>query len=128
MIEIVHGRHQRKAIRCHQCGHHRFSYEEKETDVNIAVSLVSDAASGKVDAALLLSADSDLAPAVRSARQLNPAMFITAVFPPKRQSVELTKLMPKSMYLGINRIRAAQLPETVIGAAGKSWTRPAYWR
>ncbi len=127
-IEIIQGRYQAKQMRCRACGVEWTKYEEKETDVNIAVSLVADAASGSIDAALLLSADSDLAPAVRVARRIKPQLFVTAVFPPKRNSAELKKLMPSSFHLGVSKIRSAQLPETVTDSArGLSWSRPAKW-
>ncbi|HEY5858047.1 MAG TPA: NYN domain-containing protein [Aldersonia sp.] len=127
-IEIIQGRYQAKVMRCRKCGAGWTQYEEKETDVNIAVSLVADAASGSTDAALLLSADSDLAPAVRMARRVNPHLFIAAAFPPKRFSAELQNLMPRSFHLGMSKIRSSQLPETVTDVTrGVSWSRPAKW-
>jgi len=55
-LEIVLGRYQAKQRECRQCGAAWTAYEEKETDVNIAVSLVADAASGAADIALLVTA------------------------------------------------------------------------
>ena len=40
-IEIVLGRYQAKHLTCRQCGSVWTSYEEKETDVNVAVSIVA---------------------------------------------------------------------------------------
>jgi uncharacterized LabA/DUF88 family protein len=48
-------------------------YEEKETDVSLAVSLLEDAAMDRYDVALLFSADSDLCPAVRAVRRVRPS-------------------------------------------------------
>jgi hypothetical protein len=45
-LDIVEGRFQLKRIQCRTCGASRVGYEEKETDVSIAVSLVEDAATG----------------------------------------------------------------------------------
>jgi hypothetical protein len=45
-VEVVLGRYQSKTVSCRQCGNSWPSYEEKETDVNIAVSIVADAAAG----------------------------------------------------------------------------------
>src|SRR5690242_21656959 len=50
-LDIVEGRFQRKRLLCRVCGASRISYEEKETDVSIAVSLVEDAASDRYDTA-----------------------------------------------------------------------------
>ncbi len=63
---------------CRQCGNVWISYEEKETDVNIAVSLVADAAATASDIAMIISADSDLCPAIRTARSLNPGRGMSA--------------------------------------------------
>jgi hypothetical protein len=41
---------------CRHCGNVWTSYEEKETDVNIAVGLVADAAASASDIALIVSA------------------------------------------------------------------------
>jgi len=43
-LDIVEGRFQRKNQICRPCGVRRITYEEKETDVGIAVALVEDAA------------------------------------------------------------------------------------
>ena len=59
-VEVVLGRYQSKTVACRQCGNVWISYEEKETDVNIAVSLVADAAATASDIAMIISADSDL--------------------------------------------------------------------
>lgn len=96
--------------------------------VNIAVTLVADAALGAMDAALLVSADSDLAPAVRTARRINPDVFITAAFPPQRRSAQLRQLMPASFPIKEPRLRQSLLPDEVAAPSGKVFTRPAKWR
>lgn len=127
-LHIVQGRYQAKTRRCRDCGSSWVQYEEKETDVSIAVSLVADAAKGTTGAALLLSADSDLAPAVRAAREINPRLFIAAAFPPNRFSAELQTLMPGSFHIGMSKIRTSQLPHTVTDPrTGISWSRPEKW-
>ena len=84
VVEIILGRYQTKTMVCRQCGNVWTSYEEKETDVNIAVSFVADAAAAASDIALIISADSDLCPAIRTARFLNPGRAKIAAFPPRR--------------------------------------------
>ncbi|HEY5857038.1 MAG TPA: NYN domain-containing protein [Aldersonia sp.] len=129
VVEIVQGRYQTKQKRCNGCGRAWTEYEEKETDVNIAVHLVSDAALGSSDAAIIVSADSDLVPAVKAARTMNPSLFVAAAFPPARYSNELKTLMPSSFHIGAQRIKQCQLPQTVSDTrSGSSWTRPVKWR
>ncbi|EFG74150.1 hypothetical protein HMPREF0591_5931 [Mycobacterium parascrofulaceum ATCC BAA-614] len=128
VIEIVEGRYQQKNKTCKKCGNTWRTYEEKETDVNIAINLVADASIKLTDAALIISADSDLAPGVKLARKLNPNLFVAAAFPPRRVCNELKTLMPNSFHIGMGKIRNSQLPPVVIDAATrKQFTRPTKW-
>lgn len=131
-LEIVHGRYQAKQQTCRACGASRTSYEEKETDVNIAVSLVADAATAAADLAVLVSADSDLCPAIRTARLVSagrPSHFgIIAVFPPRRFSHELRQLIPGAFTLSHQDIRNSLLPDTVTDVVtGRKFYRPQAW-
>lgn len=128
LVTIIQGRYQKKDVKCRGCGATRTQYEEKETDVNIAVELVADAALGAMDTAILISADSDLTPAVRTARRIAPGLVLIAAFPPKRYSAELEKLMPNSFHIGGGRISSSLLPTMVMASAsGQTYTRPAKW-
>ncbi|MGH8881935.1 MAG: NYN domain-containing protein, partial [Stackebrandtia sp.] len=88
-IDIQLGKHKRRTQRCRLCLASWNSYEEKETDVNIAVSLVEDAAEQRADTAVVISADSDLCPAIRAVSRIAPAQRVYLAFPPKRRSKEL---------------------------------------
>jgi uncharacterized LabA/DUF88 family protein len=66
---------------CRFCGYRWIGYEEKETDVSIAVTLVEDAVQDSYDTAFLISGDSDLRPAVAAVKRLRPEKRIVAVFP-----------------------------------------------
>ena len=60
-----------ETLRCRKCGNEYRSYEEKETDVSIAANIVADAARARFDAALIISADSDLIPAIKQPETCN---------------------------------------------------------
>ncbi|MDX2074743.1 MAG: NYN domain-containing protein [Alphaproteobacteria bacterium] len=60
----------------------RESYEEKESDVNLAIAIVRDAILKIVDKAIIITNDSDIAPAIRMAKQLNPLWKATVITPP----------------------------------------------
>jgi uncharacterized LabA/DUF88 family protein len=128
-VEIILGRYQTKAMICRQCGNAWTSYEEKETDVNIAVSFVADAAAAASDIALIISADSDLCPAIRTARSLNPGRGMIAAFPPRRSSFEIRTLIPGAFTIAAADLRNSLLPEIVSdGALGRVYKRPGKWR
>ncbi len=59
-ISIHYGHYLPKSLECRSCKQTWTAFEEKMTDVNIAVQLLVDAYDDKFDVALLLSADSDL--------------------------------------------------------------------
>lgn len=133
-LRVVYGRYQEKQLSCRKCGAAWTSYEEKETDVNIAVQLVADAAASRADLALIISADSDLCPAVRTARSvtrtLGRRLGIIAAFPPKRYSHELKSLVPGAFTLAHADIRNSLLPETVTDTGtgtGRRLRRPGKW-
>ncbi|GGF15540.1 hypothetical protein GCM10011399_06670 [Subtercola lobariae] len=126
-IEVVMGRYQRKKMVCKVCGVQWTSYEEKETDVNIAVEIVSDALAGKAQSLYVISADSDLTPAIKLIQRHQPTVFAMAFFPPRRKSDELLKLMPSSIVIGRQKLRDAQLPE-IVTTDSRAFARPAKWR
>jgi hypothetical protein len=127
--EVVLGRYQSKTVACRHCGNVWTSYEEKETDVNIAVALVADAAAAASDIALIVSADSDLCPAIRTARSLNPGRGIIAAFPPRRSSFEIRSLIRGAFTIAAVDLRNSILPDTVNDpATGRLHKRPGKWR
>jgi uncharacterized LabA/DUF88 family protein len=128
LVEVVEGRFQEKQIDCRNCGHSRIAYEEKETDVSIAVQLVEDAACDRYDTALLISADSDLCPAVRSVCRITPAKRILAAFPPRRVSGELRRTAHGSFTVPDSKIRQSLLPDVVASTGRILLARPDRWR
>lgn len=68
------------------------TYEEKQTDVNIAINLVKDAFLKESDLLFLVSNDSDISPAIRVAKENNKKLKIVVISPPlieTKQNFEL---------------------------------------
>jgi uncharacterized LabA/DUF88 family protein len=126
-VTIIDGRFQQKDRRCRACGDTWTVFEEKETDVNIAVAIVEDAVQDRYDTAILLSADSDLCPAVRAMKRLRPKKRIIAAFPPSRHSADLKRAVDGFVFIGNDKIRQAQLPATLTGSTGVVLQRPKRW-
>jgi uncharacterized LabA/DUF88 family protein len=126
-VTVVDGRFQEKLRRCRDCGAVWTVYEEKETDVNIAAALIEDAVLDRYDTALLVSADSDLCPAIVTMKRLCPEKRIIAAFPPKRHSADLKRAVDGYLPLGDDKIRQAQLPTEVVNNAGITLRRPKHW-
>lgn len=67
----VLGKFKEKTIRCKVCSSTFKSHEEKRTDVNIALKMVSEAVLGTYDTAILVSGDTDIIPAISTIRDLS---------------------------------------------------------
>ncbi len=112
-VEVVQGRFMRKTATCHRCHRTYVTHEEKRTDVNIAVRVLSDAVADSYDRAVVVSADSDLLPVVKATHEIAPGKEIGIMFPIGRSSVDLkihadfTRKMPQSL------LRASQLPDEI---------------
>lgn len=122
------GRFQHKQRRCRGCGQSWSSYEEKESDVSLGVQLVEDAVLGVYEQALIVSGDSDMAPAVRSVRRLAPSARLVAVFPPRRSSFALGQQVDATLRIFDRMPERHQLPDPVIAADGTEYPRPDHWR
>ncbi|WP_112249092.1 NYN domain-containing protein [Kribbella monticola] len=96
-----------------QCPRKVRSYEEKETDVALAAAMVADAANGLADLTLLVSADSDFAPAVRAVKLVQPAQQVILAMPPGNPKPH--KRFTDVGYFSINEtaLRRSQLPEAI---------------
>lgn len=127
LVQVKNGRFQEKDRRCRSCRSTWKVFEEKETDVNIAVALLADAVRDDFDTALVISADSDLCPAVRETKALFPAKRIVVAFPPERHSAELKRVTDGYVFIGDDKIRRAQLPNEVVTKAGVVLRRPKHW-
>jgi hypothetical protein len=113
------------------CGRDYRSWEEKETDVALGAMMVADAAIGKADITLLISADTDLAPALVAVRLVAPAQRIYLAMPPgnTRPSSHLTSVGNiGNFFINGPTLRGAQLPDVVVApGGGATYRRPAKW-
>lgn len=105
-----------KHRRCASCGATWIAHEEKETDVAIAVQLVADAFLNAYERALIISADSDLAPAIRTVSKHFPKKSVNVIAPPGRKG-HARDLKPL-FEITQGRLAKCLLPETATGPAG----------
>jgi uncharacterized LabA/DUF88 family protein len=117
-----------KPRQCRQCGAQWMDYEEKMTDVNIAVQMLADAFDDRFDTALIISADSDLTTPVSKVRQRFPAKRVVIAQPPGRHSTALCNSASGHFTIGEAKLRASQFPDHVQRADGFVLLRPAHWR
>lgn len=126
--KVFYGHYLPKPVRCNRCGKSWDSHEEKMTDVNIAVQLLCDAYDDAFDVALLISADSDLAPPVEALRKRFPRKQVIAIAPPERQSKRLESVASAALRLGRKKIQDSQFPDEYTKPDGFVLRRPATWK
>jgi len=123
------GKYLTKDIECRFCKNIIHSYEEKESDVRIATTMMADVYHKRCDLSLLISADSDLVPPIERIKEFSPAHKIVTCFPPNRTSFDLKKWSNGTKTL-INRdlYESCLLPETVILPDGFALRCPDKWK
>ncbi len=110
------GHFKSKPQKCKSCGAEWISHEEKETDVHIAARLVADAYENRFDRALLITADSDLVPALSIVSAAFPAKQLFVIAPPGR--FNHARSLNTRMVITPGRLAKCLLPETAKGSDG----------
>ena len=90
-VDTVFGRFMQKKVRCHICGKHYKTREEKQTDVNIALHLLCDAINDTYDRAVIVSGDTDLVPIIEAVHRISPDKEVGVMFPLRRYNNSLEK-------------------------------------
>ena len=126
-LDIHYGYFLSKSQRCPNCNEVRHAYEEKMTDVNISVEMLRDAYADLFDAAIVISADSDLSRPITAIREQFPDKRVIVAFPTNRFSRRLRDISDASFTIRRDTLRDSQLPECITGKDGYLLTRPTDW-
>lgn len=95
--------------------------------MSLAVSLVEDAARDRFEVALVVTADSDMCPAIRAVRRLSPGKKVIIVFPPRRHSDDLMRTADRVLRIDRTMLNRSQLPQKVVTPSGVELIRPERW-
>jgi uncharacterized LabA/DUF88 family protein len=126
---LILGKFLKKEVFCLKCHRANITYEEKETDVRIATQIVADAFKKNCDVAIVVSADSDMVPAIELVRETSSQIFI--YFPPNQFSTNLASMggsQPVQMQRYEQRFKKSVLPDTVVLQSGFRLSIPAEWK
>lgn len=127
-FNFYYGQFKTHPYECPTCGNENDIAGEKMTDVNIAVEMMSDAFFDKFDTALLISGDSDLCAPINSINKHFSNKKIIAVFPPKRVSNELKKIVSGVYYISEATLKDCQFEDNVKSNSGYNLMKPAKWK
>ena len=127
-LQIFYGKYQLNPQKCSNCGYESFIPNEKMTDVNIAVEILADATNNKFDTALLLSADSDLLPVIKTIKNTFPTKRIVVAFPPDRSSIQLSQIAHACLRIGRANLAKSVFPNKVKKEDGFILRCPQEWK
>ena len=126
-LHIHYGYFLVKSHICPVCRASYSAYEEKMTDVNIAIELLGDARDDAFDTAIVISGDGDLSGLVSEVQQRYSNKRIVVAFPPNRVSKQLRQVAAASFTIGRRRFAASLLPERIQKPDGFVIGKPPQW-
>lgn len=128
-LEFIIGKYYKINTHCPNCNTTFQKPEEKRTDVNISVQLIGDCALDRTDSLVLISADSDLAPALNYIKENFSSKKIKLYFPPERSSADLFNIMSrKVVYLSNNKGKFDNaVMSNTIQVSGQTISIPPEW-
>ncbi|HVN48618.1 MAG TPA: NYN domain-containing protein [Bacteroidota bacterium] len=127
-FKIYYGQYQANPRRCNKCGNKELVPQEKMTDVNIAVEMLSDAYENLCDTAVLISADSDLTAPILAIKKLFPDKRVIVAFPPQRNSWTLQRFAHATLSIGRANLAKSIFPDVIQKADGYMLHRPEEWK
>jgi len=126
-VEVQLGRFKEKEVMCFSCGATFKRHEEKETDVAVAVKLMELFLLNACDTVVLVTGDTDLAPAIRTAKVRWPEKKVWALFPFGRHNAELKAIAHGHIKIKANAYLKSQLPNPIKISDGELLWKPTGW-
>ena len=127
LIETLFCRFMQKKSRCHICVRYYTTSEVKQTDVNIALRLLSDAIADTYDRAVIVSGDTDLVPVIEAVHRVSPDKEIGVMFPLRRYNNSLEKAADFAITMREKMLIRCQFPDK-IKVGSTTIERPDSWR
>ncbi len=127
-VKVVYGEFKRKHKHCNRCQKDFWSFEEKQTDVNIALNLFQLAIQERYDRAIIISGDTDLIPAVKAVRSIFPGKQIGVIVPIGRASEDFRKEADFHYRMREHHLAKSRYPDALRLADGTILDCPPNWK
>jgi len=127
-IEVVYGKFKSRDKRCHKCKKVFSTYEEKQTDVNIAIQLFESAIKNEFDTALIISGDSDLIPSINAVKRNFPNKKVGIIIPIDRNAEELKNTAHFHMKMKTRHLESSRFPDEIDIGNGAKLKCPPKWK
>lgn len=112
-VEVIPGRFQEVTKNCRACFKDYETFEEKHTDVNIAVHLLKHGIQDRFDKAVVVSGDSDLVPAFKALNELCPDKKLEVILPPNALAEEIRSAVFRASQIKEIHLKSSQFPDEV---------------
>lgn len=127
-VQIILGAFRRKDRICRICHKQYKTFEEKQTDVNIAIKLFQTAIADLWDTALIISGDSDLIPAIQAIKTTFPTKQIGIVIPIGRRAEELKQISDFHRKVKKKHLETCQFDDIITIDENHILKRPDSWK
>lgn len=127
-IKVVYGKFRSVDKLCTKCNKLYNTYEEKRTDVHIAIKLFEEAMNDNFDTAVIISGDSDLIPSIQTTKSLFPKKEFGIVIPYNRPAEELKNIAHFHMKMRQDHLEKSLFDEQVLLNDGSILTCPPNWK
>jgi len=127
-FHTILGKYKNRSIYCSNCGDKIPRWEEKQTDVNIAIGLIDRCRSGNVDVICLVSGDNDLKPALKYIQEEFQNIRVLVFYPPHRNRSELQQFAWDAKHLiSYEEVFKNSLLEKIVESGTIRYTIPPTW-
>lgn len=129
-VNVVMGNFKKKHRQCNKCNTTWIGHEEKESDVNLALYLLDLAYQNAYDKAFLVTADTDLVPAIKMVRSNFPQKEVIALIPKNRfrNAMELRQACNGASRIEESHLERNLFPDSITLSDSCSVTRPTKYR
>ena len=130
-LKIHYGKYQDKSMKCRAddgCGKEFMHWEEKQTDVSLAIKMIEDCHNTDCNKIILVSGDSDFLPPLKLIKNFYKTIDLTVLFPPVKytNSIVTLGLTCVSMDRYKTKWNKAVL-DSVFEIDGKTFRMPVEW-
>ncbi|HEV2986867.1 MAG TPA: NYN domain-containing protein [Candidatus Angelobacter sp.] len=124
-VKVTFGNYKEKRVDCRATCKLKFTiWQEKQTDVNIAVRLIELARRNVYDKAIIISGDSDLIPAIKLVREIYAEKYVAAVVPIGRRGEDIEKHCHGKFKMTEEQLARCHLPDKLKHPSGVWVTKP----
>ena len=127
VVHVMYGEFKKRDKFCNLCKKRYRTFEEKQTDVNIAIQLFKLSIENKYDKAIIISGDSDLIPSINAVRKTFPNKQIGVIIPIGRRAEALKQVCDFYMKMKEKHLSSAIFEQNIEISHNEFLVCPPEW-